>query len=300
MTHIRKHERPTTTAAGGGLLLRPLLLLLLLLSAATDVVRATEFLCANSREELELSCGTAKNCFSDSCPPEAPFCFPFQCKMTGDASTAATMSTTTAATTTAAKFLCAKSLAELELSCGTAKNCFSDPCPSETPFCFPFQCNKTSDASTAATMTTTTAATTTAATTTADATTTDTTTTETSTTVATTTTDTTTETTTTDATTTDATTTLSNPPTNSPTIASTGSPVVTPPSPTPPTPPTDGTAGFWYPDYATNWFDAGCLNTWPLIGFNENDRPMYDTQLECCNQAYGGQTGNACIAQIDP
>ena len=90
---------------------------------------------------------------------------------------------------------------------------------------------------------------------------------------------------------------LPNPPTNSPTIASTGSPVVTPPSPTPPTPPT---AGFWYPDYATNWFDAGCLNTWPLIGFNENDRPMYDTQLECCNQAYGGQTGNACIAQIDP
>ena len=93
---------------------------------------------------------------------------------------------------------------------------------------------------------------------------------------------------------------LPNPPTNSPTIASTGSPVVTPPSPTPPTPPTDGTAGFWYPDYATNWFDAGCLNTWPLIKFNENDCPKYDTQLECCNQAYGGQPGNTCIAQIDP
>jgi hypothetical protein len=88
---------------------------------------------------------------------------------------------------------------------------------------------------------------------------------------------------------------LPNPPTKTPTSAPTGSPVVTPPSPTPPT---DGTAGFWYPDYATNWFDAGCLNTWPLVGFNENDRPKFGTQLECCNQAYSGQTSMACIGMI--
>eukprot|EP00578_Thalassiosira_sp_NH16_P019189 CAMPEP_0181099522 /NCGR_PEP_ID=MMETSP1071-20121207/12704_1 /TAXON_ID=35127 /ORGANISM="Thalassiosira sp., Strain NH16" /LENGTH=298 /DNA_ID=CAMNT_0023182189 /DNA_START=114 /DNA_END=1007 /DNA_ORIENTATION=+ len=69
------------------------------------------------------------------------------------------------------------------------------------------------------------------------------------------------------------------------------------PSP-PTTSPTEvGGPGLWYPDYATSWADAKCLNTWPAP-FNTGDRPVYDDQLACCKAAYGGQTSGACIASL--
>jgi len=58
-----------------------------------------------------------------------------------------------------------------------------------------------------------------------------------------------------------------------------------------------GLAGIWYPDYNTAWPDAGCLNTLPLP-FNANDRPTYDTQLDCCKAAYGGQSSGKCLSQL--
>jgi len=59
-----------------------------------------------------------------------------------------------------------------------------------------------------------------------------------------------------------------------------------------------GLAAFWYPDYDTAWPDAGCLNTLPLPFNNGNDRPTYDTQLECCKSAYGGQSSGKCLSEL--
>jgi hypothetical protein len=63
----------------------------------------------------------------------------------------------------------------------------------------------------------------------------------------------------------------------------------------PPTskPTTIGEAGGgWYADYGTAWLIAGCKNSLP--------RPIYtivvyDTELECCRAAYGGQSTDACV-----
>jgi len=69
------------------------------------------------------------------------------------------------------------------------------------------------------------------------------------------------------------------------------------PSP-PTTSPTEvGGVGLWYPDYETSWADAACLNTWPAP-FNTGDRPTYENQLDCCKNAYGGQTSGACLAAL--
>jgi hypothetical protein len=71
--------------------------------------------------------------------------------------------------------------------------------------------------------------------------------------------------------------------------------------PSPPTgSPTNSahTGDFWYPDYDTQWSDAGCSNKLPLPYNNKNDRPSYRTQLACCKGAYGGQTSGTCIAQL--
>lgn len=71
-----------------------------------------------------------------------------------------------------------------------------------------------------------------------------------------------------------------------------------------PSPPTsspttsDFDAGFWYPDYDTQWSDAGCSNKLPLPYNNVNDRPNYKTQLACCKGAYGGQTSGVCLSQL--
>jgi len=59
-----------------------------------------------------------------------------------------------------------------------------------------------------------------------------------------------------------------------------------------------GLAAFWYPDYDAAWPDAGCLNTLPLPFNNANDRPTYDTQLECCKGAYGGQSSGKCLSEL--
>jgi len=72
---------------------------------------------------------------------------------------------------------------------------------------------------------------------------------------------------------------LPSPPTTSPTLSG-------------------GLAAFWYPDYDTAWSDAGCLNTLPLP-FNANDRPTYETQLDCCKAAYGGQSSGKCLSQLE-
>jgi len=59
-----------------------------------------------------------------------------------------------------------------------------------------------------------------------------------------------------------------------------------------------GEGAEWYPDYSLAWSDGLCKNTTPLP-FDENDRPLYDTQLECCQGAYGGQASNACIEDLE-
>jgi hypothetical protein len=48
----------------------------------------------------------------------------------------------------------------------------------------------------------------------------------------------------------------------------------------------------WYADYGTSWNIAGCKNTLP--------RPIYvivtyDTELQCCKAAYGGQSTDGCV-----
>ncbi|EJK70750.1 hypothetical protein THAOC_07863, partial [Thalassiosira oceanica] len=53
----------------------------------------------------------------------------------------------------------------------------------------------------------------------------------------------------------------------------------------------------WYPDYSSAWSDAGCLNTLPKP-FNDGDRPVYATQLECCKAAYGGQSSGKCLSEL--
>jgi len=71
---------------------------------------------------------------------------------------------------------------------------------------------------------------------------------------------------------------LASPPTTSPTMAG-------------------GVGLLWYPDYSTAWSDAGCKNEVPLP-FSENSRPTYDTQLECCKAAYGGQSSGKCLSEL--
>ena len=56
-------------------------------------------------------------------------------------------------------------------------------------------------------------------------------------------------------------------------------------------------AGTWYPDYPAGWEAGKCINTSPLPPYGS--RPLYATQLECCNVAYAGQANNFCIANMD-
>ncbi|EJK73206.1 hypothetical protein THAOC_05193, partial [Thalassiosira oceanica] len=52
-----------------------------------------------------------------------------------------------------------------------------------------------------------------------------------------------------------------------------------------------------YPDYSAAWSDAGCKNELPLP-FTRGDRPEYATHLECCKNAYGGQTSGKCLSEL--
>jgi hypothetical protein len=50
----------------------------------------------------------------------------------------------------------------------------------------------------------------------------------------------------------------------------------------------------WYPDYNPLWSQGKCSNVTPFV----NGRPTYDTQLECCENAYRGQASGVCLADI--
>jgi len=63
-------------------------------------------------------------------------------------------------------------------------------------------------------------------------------------------------------------------------------------SPTP-----EGGAEFYYPNYV-GWTDGYCSNTLPLP-FSAGGRPTYDTMLECCKGAYGGQVSGKCLSMLD-
>jgi len=71
--------------------------------------------------------------------------------------------------------------------------------------------------------------------------------------------------------------------------------------PFPPTSsPTDSsyTIEFWYPRYEELWPDSGCSNRLPLP-FNLGDRPVYDSQIECCKAAYIGQMSGKCLSELE-
>ena len=44
----------------------------------------------------------------------------------------------------------------------------------------------------------------------------------------------------------------------------------------------------WHPNYAVAWSAGGCIYK------ADCDSPGYDTELECCDQAFGGQVSGAC------
>ena len=68
------------------------------------------------------------------------------------------------------------------------------------------------------------------------------------------------------------------------------------PSP-PTTSPTTSDGGLWYPDYETQWIEAGCTNSRPYP-FIAGGRPTFDTQLACCKGAYAGQTSGKCLSEL--
>eukprot|EP00804_Cyclotella_cryptica_P016182 CCRYP_005704-RA/>CCRYP_005704-RA protein AED:0.09 eAED:0.09 QI:0/0.84/0.78/1/0.92/0.85/14/873/1725 len=50
----------------------------------------------------------------------------------------------------------------------------------------------------------------------------------------------------------------------------------------------------WYPDYNAIWALGKCISILPF----PNGRPTYDTQLDCCQNAYRGQASGECLANI--
>ena len=48
------------------------------------------------------------------------------------------------------------------------------------------------------------------------------------------------------------------------------------------------TPTLWHPNYAVAWSAGGCTYK------ADCDSPSYDTELECCDQAFGGQVSGAC------
>ena len=86
---------------------------------------------------------------------------------------------------------------------------------------------------------------------------------------------------------------LPDPPTQLPTSLSTKSPSHLPTS-TPTKSPTaiNPNEGKWYADYGTVWINAGCKNTLPHPNYATH---YFESQEECCNSAYAGQTSGACL-----
>ena len=56
-----------------------------------------------------------------------------------------------------------------------------------------------------------------------------------------------------------------------------------PPTTSPTT--TGNTGSLYYPDYSTQYLDAGCVNVLPL----PSGRPTYTSHLACCKGAFAGQ-----------
>jgi len=54
--------------------------------------------------------------------------------------------------------------------------------------------------------------------------------------------------------------------------------------------------GKWYPDYSVSWLDAGCKNG-PLP--SNTATVLFDSQLLCCDGAFGGQPSKACLNGLD-
>jgi hypothetical protein len=126
-----------------------------------------ELYCASSMDELEVSCSTAKECFSEPCPL-GQMCYPYECKGNSDSVTTSTQPTTTiiptysptptaekislpddtTTTTTTneeeAQFFCASTFEELETTCSTtAQSCSifgRDECP-PGQWCYEYACN---------------------------------------------------------------------------------------------------------------------------------------------------------------
>jgi hypothetical protein len=63
-----------------------------------------------------------------------------------------------------------------------------------------------------------------------------------------------------------------------------------------PNPPTQsptpvGGLPFYYADYDTAWSEAGCINKRPV----PSGRPVYQSMLDCCKGAYGGQVSGELV-----
>merc|ERR1719491_2608108 len=54
----------------------------------------------------------------------------------------------------------------------------------------------------------------------------------------------------------------------------------------------------WYPDFETEWTEAGCLDTLPFP-FPHESRRTYTREIDCCKKEYNGQRSNACMCQSD-
>ena len=50
----------------------------------------------------------------------------------------------------------------------------------------------------------------------------------------------------------------------------------------------------YYPDYNVDWSLGKCSNAYPAPG----GRPQYNSQKECCEKAYAGQSSLACISDV--
>lgn len=56
------------------------------------------------------------------------------------------------------------------------------------------------------------------------------------------------------------------------------------------------TTSKWYPDYTTKWAEGGCKNSTPYPFSNVQ---LFDSQFECCMDAFASQSSGACIEDID-
>jgi len=50
----------------------------------------------------------------------------------------------------------------------------------------------------------------------------------------------------------------------------------------------------YYPNYSGNWAEGTCINAYPA----PSSRPQYNSQQDCCEKAYAGQSSGACINDI--